>query len=149
MLCVSSDIIFLQETWLTDFDTQFLAIISDELYAKGISSMGSSIHLVACSPDGGLGILWRKSLGENCNIVDARLLGIEIVIKNNDDEIKLLFVNIYMLFDCVDNTDDFMQYLSRVNDIFKYILLHMCTLLVNLMLPSKGTNVVLNLVKRY
>ena len=48
---------------------------------------------------------------------DARLLGIEIVIKNNNDEIKLLFVNIYMPFDCADNTDDFMQYLSRVNDI--------------------------------
>ena len=43
---------------------------------------------------------------------------VEIVIKNNDDEIKLLFVNIYMPFDCADNKDDFMQYSFRVNDIF-------------------------------
>ena len=46
MLCASSDIIFLQETWLADFDTQYLTIISDEYYAKGSSSMDSSIHLV-------------------------------------------------------------------------------------------------------
>ena len=35
-----------------------------------------------------LDILWRKSLGEKCNIVDlddTKLLGIEMVIKNNDD----------------------------------------------------------------
>ena len=73
------------------------------------------------SPHDGLGILLTKSLGDNSNIVDlddARLLGIEIVIKNNNNEIKLLFVNIYMPIDCADKTDDFMQYLSRVNDIF-------------------------------
>jgi len=83
-----------------------------------------------------LDILWRKSLGEKCNIVDldnTRLLGIEIAIKNNDDEIKLLFVNIYMPLDCADNTDEFMQYLSRVNDIFKHLVLHMCRLLVTSM----------------
>ena len=109
MLCASSDILFLQETRLTDFNTQFLTIISDEF-------------LIADHPHGALDILWRKALGEKCNIVDlddARLLGIEIVIKNNDDEIKLLFVNIYMPFNCADDTDDFMQYSSRVNDIFE------------------------------
>jgi len=50
--------------------------------------MDSSIHLLAGLPLGGLGILWRKSLGEKCNIVDlddTKLLGIEMVIKNNDD----------------------------------------------------------------
>jgi len=110
MLCALSNIIFLSETWLTDFDTQFVTII-----CKSISSMDSSIHLLAGRPDGGLCISRRKSLGENCNVVDpddTRLLAIEIVLKNNDDEIKLLFVNIYMPFDCADNTDDFMQYLS-------------------------------------
>ena len=108
MLCASSDIIFLQETWLTDFDTQFLTIISDEFYTKGISSMDSSIHLLAYSPDDGLGLLWRKSLGEKCNIVDlddGRLLGIEVDIKNNDDEIKLLVVNI---------GDDIMRYVKII-----------------------------------
>ena len=122
MLCVSSDIIFLQETWLMDYDTQFLTTICDKFYAEGISSMDCSTQLLAGRPHGGLGILWRKSLGEKCNIVDlddTRLLGIEIAINNNDDEIKLLFVNIYMPFDCADNADDFMQYLSRVNDIFE------------------------------
>ena len=80
-----------------------------------MSSMDSSIHPLAGRPHGGLGILWRKSVLEKCNIADlddARLLGIEIVIKNNNDEINLLFVYIYMPFYCADNTDDFMQYVS-------------------------------------
>jgi hypothetical protein len=84
--------------------------------------MDSSAQLLAGRPHGGLGILWRKSLGEKCNIIDlddTRFLGIEISINSNGDEIKLLFVNIYMPFDCADHAYDFTQYLSRVNDIFK------------------------------
>ena len=93
MLCASSDIIFLQEIWLTDFDTQFLTIINDEFYAKGISSMDSSVHILAGRPHGGLGILWRKSLGEKC----TRLLGMRLLL-------KIMMMKLY----CADNTDDFM-----------------------------------------
>jgi len=42
----------------------------------------------------------KVSLCENYNILDlddARLLGIEIVVKNSDDEIKLLFANVMMM----------------------------------------------------
>ena len=70
--------------------------------------MDSSMHLLAGRQHDGLGILRRKSLGEKYNIVDldnARRLGIEIAIKHYDDEIKPLFVNIYMPLDCADNTD--------------------------------------------
>ena len=73
------------ETLLTDFDTQFSTIISDEF-------------LIADHPHGALDILWRKALGEKCNIVDlddGRLLGIEVDIKNNDDEIKKQFKFLY------------------------------------------------------
>jgi hypothetical protein len=42
----------------------------------------------------------KVSLCENYNILDlddARLLGIEIVLKHCDDEIKLLFANVMMM----------------------------------------------------
>ena len=51
MLCASSGIVFLHETWLMDFDIQFLPIISDEFYAKGISSMDSSMHFLVHKVD--------------------------------------------------------------------------------------------------
>jgi len=114
MLCTSTDIIFSQETWLTDFDTLCLTVISDEFYAKGIYSIDFSIHLLAGPPYRGLGILSRNILDEKCNTVDIY----DTRLKNTDDEIKLPFANIYLPFDCADNTDDFMQYLSRVNYIF-------------------------------
>jgi len=49
------------------YDTQFLPTISDEFYAKGISSMDSSIQ---CLAGRSLAILWRNSQGEKFNIVD-------------------------------------------------------------------------------
>ena len=104
----SNEITFLQETWLTNFDTQCLTIISDTFYAKGgISSMDYSIHLLAGSPHGGLGILWRKYIYENCNIVDL------------DDERLIYIIQIISCSICLE-----------LMIFFKHILLHMCKLLV-------------------
>ena len=92
-------------------------------YAKGVSSVDSSVQVLSGRPHGGLGILWRKSLGARCNIKDlddSRLLGIEIVVNNcGINETKLLFVNCYMPYDCSENEDEFMQYLSTCNEIFE------------------------------
>ena len=61
VLCETSDIIILQETWLNDFDVQFLNTINDNVYAKDISSMDSSTQVLRGRPFEGLGILWKKS----------------------------------------------------------------------------------------
>ena len=58
--CETSDIIVLQETWLNDFDVQFLNTINDNFYAKDISSMDSSTQVLRGRPFEGLGILWKK-----------------------------------------------------------------------------------------
>ncbi len=85
-LCDICDIVVLQELWLMDFETQFLTTLHDKFYAKGISFMDSSVQVLNGRPHGGLGILWRKSLGESCTILefdDARLLSIELIINEN------------------------------------------------------------------
>ena len=45
-LCDNSDIVLLQETWLSDFDVQFLTSINNDFYAKGISYMDSSTQVL-------------------------------------------------------------------------------------------------------
>jgi len=65
ILCASSCIIFLQKTQLTNYDIQLLTTISNAFNALDISSIDSSIHLLAGRPHVGLRILWRKSLFSN------------------------------------------------------------------------------------
>jgi hypothetical protein len=115
-LTLKYDIVFLQETWLLDFEVTMLSNVNNEFYAKGISSIDSSNDIVQGRPHGGMGILWRKALGNTCKYVDLsdeRLMAIEIT--SNDKSILLL--NIYMPYDCDDNVDEFLLYLSKVDSI--------------------------------
>ena len=82
MLCKSHDIVFLQETWLANDELCFLKNIDDAFYADGISSMCSDKGVLTGRPHGGLGILWRKTLGSSMNIVkfpgeSIRVMGIK------------------------------------------------------------------------
>ena len=67
-LCDSSDIIFLQETWLSDQELPILANIHEDFYGQGISSIDSSGGILQGRPHGGLAILWRKSITARCRI---------------------------------------------------------------------------------
>ena len=105
-LCDLCDVLLLQETWLYEFDLNFLNSLHKDFYAKGISSMDASKGIITGRPHGGMAVLWRKTLGNMCKIVDLddnRLLGLEI----NSSNISILIVNIYMSFNSVDNQDEF------------------------------------------
>ena len=119
----TSEVVFLQETWLMDFDNPLLNNISEDFYGKGVSSMDASSCILNGRPFGGLGILWKKSLDKQCNIVsfnDPRLLGIEYTTQNG---IKILFVNVYLPYDNSDNA------VNTCLNVTKYMSLtkpHMC-----------------------
>ena len=115
---MNNDVVLLQETWLSTFDLPFLTTLDDDFYCKGISSMTCDERVLTGRPFGGLAILWRKSIGQSCSIVeydDARLLGIELKYEGN----SALIVNVYMPYDCHDNVDEFHYYLNKVNDIIE------------------------------
>jgi len=115
-LCEKNDIILLQETWLPDFDLQFLTGIHQEFFASGISSMDSSAGLLPGRPHGGMAILWRRSLADSCKIVkydDPRMIGIVI----NTHTCQLLIVNVYMPYSCSSNIDEYLECLSNVHNI--------------------------------
>ncbi len=115
-LCSSNDVVFLQETWLFDFDLPILGNINTDFYAKGKSSMVSTDGVVTGRPHGGIAILWRKDIAQYCRIIDyddTRIMGIEI----NCDISPLIFLNLYMPCSSSENEDDFFHYLTKINSI--------------------------------
>lgn len=116
-LCNVSDIVLLQETWLLNFDLCILNQISDDFYAKGISSMNVENDIVIGRPHGGLAFLWRKTLGSYCKPIvydnEDRIMGFEF----KYESVFMLFLNIYMPVSSVLNLDDFILYINKVNNL--------------------------------
>ena len=118
-LAEESDILLLQETWLFDFELTFLATIHEDFYGKGISSIDSESQGLVGRPHGGLAILWRKSLGKICKLVDfedTRLMGIELC---NEKDCNMLLINVYMPVCTQENREDFAFYLTKLDSIIR------------------------------
>ena len=93
-LCVKFDIVFLQETWLLEFELTFVSPISKEFYNKGVSAVNDKNGLIKGRWHGGVAILRRKALN-HCKILDfsdERILLFELICGDK----KLLFANIYI-----------------------------------------------------
>ena len=115
-LCVTNDIILLQETWLTEGESHVLANICPDFYAKSISGMDTSNGILRGRPHGGIGILWKKTISSYCKIVDfndSRIMGLEVCI----DLKKMFIINVYLPCDTNDNADSFIAYLSKLDSI--------------------------------
>ena len=94
-LCDNNDIIFLQETWVTDDELTELMCRHVDFYADGVSSMTPDREILSGRPFGGLGIMWRKSLGSCITIEkydDHRLMAVQF----DNGSCTLLAVNIYI-----------------------------------------------------
>lgn len=118
-LCETSDIILLQETWLRSDELHLLSTVHSQFYGEGISSIDIGADIVQGRPYGGLGILWRKNLG-NCmhctHYGDNRLFGIECTDQHGG---KLLLLNVYLPYNCDENFDEFCEYLAKIDSIFE------------------------------
>ena len=113
-LCDTCDIVLLQETWLTKSDLPLLSQLHPDFYAKGCSSMDTDNTTLTGRPFGGLGILWRRTLGVSCKPIeysDSRLLGLEFTLS----DMKLLFINLYLPHCCLDNLDEYLHYLTMLD----------------------------------
>ena len=82
-LCKTYDVIFLQETWLFDFELSMLSNIHSEFEGVVIFVIDVSSGLFSGRPHGGIAILLRKSIRDKSQIHfydDCRLLGVTITI---------------------------------------------------------------------
>ena len=67
--------------WLLDCELSYLSTVSDQFYAKGVSSVSTNENVLRGRPHGGIAIMWRKELTNKCKLMDLndeRLMGIEL-----------------------------------------------------------------------
>ena len=117
-LCDAHDIIFLQETWLTNDELSLLKCLRADFYADGVSAMDTTSGIHIGRPFGGIGILWRKSIAcIQVHKYNIRVMGIEF----DNGSRKLLAVNMH--YDNrsrnSENDDEFMGYLGMVHSIIQ------------------------------
>lgn len=112
-LASDNDILFLQETWLYRDELNLLNSVHADFDGFGISAIDDSNGPISGRPFGGLGIIWRKSLG-NCikihNYEDPRMLGIEVT----SESVTCLFINVYMPYQSDANYESYMNCLGKV-----------------------------------
>ena len=116
-LCSHHDVILLQEHWLCKDDLSSLAIIHTDFAGHGISAMEND-KLLTGRPYGGVAILWRKSLGVIYKVLDfddSRITGIQFDFDSN----PVIFLSVYLPYECSDNFDEYMHYISRIGDIIE------------------------------
>ena len=84
-------------TWLTNDELSLLKCLHADFYADGVSAMDTTSGILIGRPFGGIGILWRKSIGACIQVhkYNNRVMGIEF----DNGSRKLLAVNIYMPYD--------------------------------------------------
>ena len=90
-----------------------LSSVDDQFSGVGVSSMDSGEGVLRGRPHGGLGILWKKSLG-GCDVMDMRnprLMGITVA--SNENTITLF--NVYMPCDDKENLDEYLQILAYLS----------------------------------
>lgn len=108
------DIIFLQETWLQDFESNYITDLLDDYDGISISAMNSKVPLRG-RPYGGTAIMWKKQLSPDITCVsnkDHRLCSVQLTIEHT----------VYTLINCYLPTADFpelqSEYFSKIAYLF-------------------------------
>ena len=107
------DIIALQETWLMPHEIMLPDALSEHFHSFSMSSVNVEDGLLRGRPYGGLSLLWNKRLSQIARIVqydDDRLLGLHCTI----NESSVLFLNVYLPTECLNNYDLYMSYLGKI-----------------------------------
>lgn len=118
LLCQTSDIIALQETWLLPHDIPFLSSIDPQFDFVGKSAVDTSSGILRGRPYGGVAILWRKSAYENVSFVQCksvRLVAIKITVSGK----SLLVFSVYMPTESMDNLGEFVECLSEIHAVIE------------------------------
>jgi len=104
------DIILLQETWLCEFENNFLSSIHENYDAIAVSSVKGN-NFRRGRPYGGIGILWKKNLSpyiQSEEFNDSRICGITL----NVNDLSFVIFNCYL--PTADYPQDQSEYFSKI-----------------------------------
>ena len=119
-LCVSNDIVALQETWLLPHELGLVESLHPDMRAFATSAVDVGRGLVRGRPYGGMAWLWASHLDKYIKPVTfdhPRLLGL----RYDDGICSIMFINVYMPTQSNDNFDEYMFLLGKLVSIAESI----------------------------
>ena len=92
------DFVLLQETWLTDFNSHRLGLISDDFEVFHCSAMEDKLRsgILSGRPFGGTAILSRKGFAGRVSVVNTSNPRITAVCLHNSGQPDMLICSVYM-----------------------------------------------------
>ena len=113
-LCSSYDLIFIQESWLFQFELPILSKIDSEFEGFGLSAIDDTTNIVQGRPYGGMAILTKEkylSMAHFHTYQCSRLLGVELTC----NDASMLFISVYMPYQCKDFFELFMECIGKLS----------------------------------
>ena len=109
------DILFLHEHWLSDKPCSILSSFNPTFLCTAISGFDNS-RILCGRPFGGCAIFWRSGLNLKVGLSVLKIDNRRVcTIRAQNDKVKLLLVNVYMLYeDCESNSDEFSEHLLTI-----------------------------------
>ena len=126
-LCEKSDLIFLQETMLIDFDNAFLEGLSGDFVSFVVNATKAGDGLLRGRPRGGLAILCRKAYSHLISFPSPSDERLQPVSLHCDDQ-EYHFVNFYMPVCSSKNLHEFSLYLCKLVLFLSYKYTYVCFL---------------------
>ena len=115
-LLANCAVLFLQEHWLSVDQLRLLNDIDAEFQCIGVSGFDNS-DILSGRPFGGCAILWRSDLSVTVNTLPACSRRV-CAIRMANDNVKLLFINVYMPYEGDDEMSaEFADQLSVVENL--------------------------------
>ena len=119
----NADVVFLQETWLSEKNDGCLSDIHEDYLYCSQSSMNTRNTIITGRPYGGVAILWKKSLGhciQPVKTANSRICAVTMNMKN----ITFLFVCLYLPCDTGSRSVLNEDYVSCLNYVQELVELH-------------------------
>ena len=114
-LLSNCDILCLQETMLTKQECSVLNSFHDNYYGYGVAPVDETLGVIRGRPRGGGGVLWKKHLDGCVSIIESEYDWLCCVRISEDILKEYYLINVYLPYECTDNTDEFNDCLAKLN----------------------------------
>ena len=114
-LLSNCDILCLQETMLTKQECSVLNSFHDNYYGYGVAPVDETLGVIRVRPRDGVGVLWKKHLDGCVSIIESEYDWLCCVRIREDILKEYYLINVYLPYECTDNTDEFNDCLTKLN----------------------------------
>ncbi len=108
------DILCLQESWYMKQDLGNLSSLYSNFLGYGVSTTDAGDHIITGHPPGGVAVMWRDSLCQFIKPLETNLNWCTGIILEFNQK-KLVIVNVYLPYQCVENEEKYLHNLGELS----------------------------------